>query len=404
MKKVILFYIAFALAAFAGLHLEKDPGYVLLALGQWTVEMPLWFFIVASVILLSLLHILLNFFQQIGSLKYRLTKFFSRYRHNTSRNKTKLGLIAFSEGQWLLAEKQLIKGIISSDSPLINYLTAAKAAQEQGKTKQRDKYLREAEKAMPETKIAILLTQAELQLASKQFEQAHATLNHLSTLVPKHPHVLKLMLSLYTQVEDWQELENLLPKLIRHKTIPMLQLEALEKSIFLNQLKTFGLKNNKGALLQAWSQMSKGLQKDPEVIDQYITELVTHNEEEYAEVVLKQALKKAWHEKLILSYGQLNKVNQAKQLKTAEGFIKQHPASANLYLALGIIAKKLQLWGKSKDYLEKSVSLQPKAETYFELGELYKLLNDDESASTRFEQGLNLVLKPKSLPAALPLR
>ena len=90
-----------------------------------------------------------------------------------------------SEGRFEQAEKILLKQVSHSDTELLNYLMAARSAQQQGAYDRRDEYLRLAHKAMPSADIAIGITQAELQLSHNQYEQALATLNHLSSIAPK---------------------------------------------------------------------------------------------------------------------------------------------------------------------------------------------------------------------------
>ncbi len=394
MKKLILFYLALVLAIYIGLHIQKDPGYVLFALGLWTIEMPLWVFGTCLLLIVSLIHYSLNACHQLGSLRFRVSQYFTHWRTKTSQCNTRDGLIAFSEGDWSRAEKLLIKGLPSSDSPLINYLTAAKAAQELNELHRRDKYLREAEKSMPDTKIAVLLTQAELQLMSKQYEQANATLKHLNHLVPKHPHVLKLMLSLYTTINDWHELSKLLPKLARNRIIHADELLLLEKNIFMHQLPNINVEKDTMLLISVWAQVSKKLKQDPELLTLYVSYLVKNDEQQQAELILRKHIKKTWQDSLIELYGKLDKIDVNKQLKFTESFIRTQPNSAALYQTLGVVSKRLQLWGKSKTYLERSAELNPTEKTYFELGELYRLLNDESAACIGFKKGLQLAMKP----------
>ena len=394
MKKLILFYLCFCIAIIAGLQVQKDPGYVLIAIKHWTIEMPLWFFVISLFIIIGCVHYSLNTLHQLGSLRYRFMQYIKSWRNKSSLDITRQGLIAFSEGNWLSAEKKLLKGLPSSDSPLINYLTAAKAAQEMGKLHKRDKYLCEAEKSMPDTKIAVLLTQAELQLASKQFEQANATLKRLNHLVPKHPHVLKLMLSLYKDLDDWKEMESLLPKLSRNKVISSNEQFQLEKNILLKRISALDLEGDKTQLLSLWSPISKKLKADRELVHFYASHLIKHKETGQAEAVLRQSIKKNFSSSLIELYGQLDDIDRNKQLKFAESLIRSYSNSASLYQALGIISKKLQLWGKSKAYLERSSELAPTKRTYYELGELYRQLNDESSACAGFKNGLQLAIQP----------
>ena len=392
MKKLVLFYTALVASIFAGLNIQQDPGYALIAFNKWTIEMPLWALVISLILLIIITHFCFNIISSIGSLRYRYLRFIKKLKHRTSDNQTREGLIAYSEGNWKQSEKHLLKGLTSSDSPLINYLTAAKAAQEQNKSHQRDKYLREAEKYMPDAKVAILLTQAKLQLSSKQYEQAHATLCLLHSLVPKHPHVLKLMLSLYKKIDDWQELSKLLPKLRRNKIINNNELLELEKNIYLNKIKQAMNQENKGALLQVWNQLPSSLKKDTQLVILYTKKLIQKEEYDFAESILRQQIKKNWHEELIQLYGSIENVDVNKQLKFIESFKKSQSKSAALYQTLGILSKKLQLWGKAKDYLEKSSELKPTERNFFELGELHHLLNNETSACENFREGLSLTI------------
>lgn len=392
MKKLVSFYVLLVIAIYLGLHIQKDPGYILLALGVWTIEMPLWFFGALLIAIISTVHYSLNFLHQIGSLRYRCTQYLKLWRNKTSQCQTKEGLIAYSEGNWSRAEKKLIQGLPSSDSPLINYLTAAKAAQEMNHTHRRDKYLREAQQSMPETKIAVLLTQAELQLQSKQYEQANATLKHLHNLVPKHPHVLRLMLSLYEELDDWLELSKLLPNLSKNKIISTEKLLELEKKIVIHQVSSLCGQKETTLLCALWDKISKKLKTDPEFIHFYASTLRSKKEDQHAELILRQSIKKTWEGSLIELYGQLENIDVNKQLKFTESFIRSHPNSASLYQALGIISKRLQLWGKSKTYLQKSAELNPTTKTYFELADLYQLLNDESLACKGFKKAIELSL------------
>ena len=72
---------------------------------------------------------------------------------------------------------------------------------------------------MPSADVAVGLTQAELQLAHQQYEQALATLMHVRSLSPKHNYVLKLLKKLYENLGEWKKLEEILPDLRRRKVI-----------------------------------------------------------------------------------------------------------------------------------------------------------------------------------------
>ena len=62
-------------------------------------------------------------------------------------------MIALAEADWKNAEKLLSSGAAESDTPLMNFLAAAKAAQAQKADARRDNYLRQAHLAEPDAEI-----------------------------------------------------------------------------------------------------------------------------------------------------------------------------------------------------------------------------------------------------------
>ena len=102
-------------------------------------------------------------------------------RYDKARRQLNQGLIDLAEGRFEQAENHLMRLVDFSESPLVHYLAAARAAQLQGKHDARDNYLKAAHEANPDAGLAIGVTQAELQLAHLQTEQALATLTHLHT-------------------------------------------------------------------------------------------------------------------------------------------------------------------------------------------------------------------------------
>jgi hypothetical protein len=48
----------------------------------------------------------------------------------------------------------------------------------------------------------------------------------------------------------------------------------------------------------------------------------------------------------------------ARQLQTAEGWLKDHPQDASLLLTLGRLSLQNRLWGKARDYLESSLRME----------------------------------------------
>ena len=79
-------------------------------------------------------------------------------------------MIEVAEGNFARGERLLARAASTSDSPLFNYLQAARAAHLQNSDDRRDEWLRLAYQEIPEAANAVLLTQAEFQLDRGQHD------------------------------------------------------------------------------------------------------------------------------------------------------------------------------------------------------------------------------------------
>src|SRR3990167_598109 len=213
MRRFIWILLLLILSVWIGLKIAADPGLALFSYRQWSVEMPLWFAAVGLIVFLLILYSILRFFDGVGSLWQRFENWLRFRRKNKSYSKTNRGLRELVEENWRASEMYLMDGIPQSDAPLINYLAAAKAAQAQCAYDRRDAYLKKAYEIAPQSEIVIGLTQAKLQLEQGQLEQALATLDHLCSIAPRHPAVLKLLERVYIHLGDWKSLLKLIPVL-----------------------------------------------------------------------------------------------------------------------------------------------------------------------------------------------
>lgn len=389
--RLLLLFIVLITSVWLGVQLNHDPGYLLISINHWTIETTLWFALLSALILFFLLHGLLLLLNRLGQLPISYHSWRTKQRLLKAQATTQKGLIEFSEGYWSAAKNHLVKALPDTDAPLLNYLTAARAAQEMGENQLRDDYLREAQQAMPDAKIAVELTQAQLQLANQQWEQALATLRHLQSLAPHHPYVLKLLMHLYQEVKDWPQLIILLPEIKKNQLVSESKYEGLERYAYLQAMTDIIKLSQKEVLTDFVNKLPKSLRNDPELMACYTDFLLKNGEKELAESILRRCLRKHYHEKLILLYSELD-INE-KQLLFAEMLLKKQIPSASLYLCLGRLSSTNRLWGKAKNYFEKSIALQPTSSAYWEIGKLCERFGEQEKALQAYKEGLNLGLR-----------
>ena len=394
MIKTIWIFLILLVSVWIGAHLQHDPGYVLIAIHHWTIETTLW--VGGSLLIVAFVgvHLLLLLLSWLSGRPRSWRRWRAKRRARASQLKTRQGLIEFSEGHWKRAKNYLIKALPDADTPLLNYLTAARAAQELGDNQMRDNFLRDAQQCMPEAKIAVELTQAQLQLANRQWEQALATLRHLKDIAPQHPYVLRLLASLYQEVKDWQQLIVLLPDLKRNHVVIGSAYDSLQYQAYLQALTDLIKQDNPVTVAAFFSTLPKQFVQEVTFVAVYSHYLLLHHDDVQAELRLRQCLRQAFHEQLIELYGKITP--KMARLDFAESLLKKNPHSAALHLCLGRLSEASQLWGKAKTYFETSLQLGATPTAYAELGKLLEHLSDHAGASAMYREGLQLATGIKS--------
>ncbi len=391
-KILIIVMICAVLLASLGVALlwQSNYGYVLITDGAWKFENSLTRALVVSIPVLVAAYIVVSFLLKI----WRFPSLYRGFRRKRSSERSRRhiiqGLIELAEGHWHKAEQMLLKDIQSSDTPLLNYLLAARAAQQQDADDRRDQYLKRAHEITPKADIAIGLTQAELQMAHGQTEQSLATLTRLREFAPKHPYVLKLLSRLYAQLNEWEKLAALLPEIRKRRILPDDKLLELERTTYTQFIRFIAKANAVFSLEEQWKILPKRYREDPEIFKVYIDCLLETQNPAAADKHLRAFLAKNWDEQLIQLYGRVELPQTSKQLDHAETWLKEHGRSPMLLLSLARLSNRLRLWGKARVYYESSLGIHPTVEAYAELAELLESLGERDSAYECFRKGLSL--------------
>ncbi len=391
MKTLLVALLALAASVALALFLREDVGYVMISYGHWTIEISLALFIILDFALFAALYLALRSFFGVRSVPRRL----HNWQHNRLMSKAQVamtqGYIELAEGNWKQAEKYLLSHVHESKIPLINYLTAAQAAQQQGAVDRRDEYIQQARQIMPSANLAIGLTQAELQLANNQPEEALATLEQLRKERPKHPHLLKLLAKLYETMENWGDLQQILPMLKKLKLMPPERISQLEIKVHAGVMFKLGQDGEVSRLTGYWRTLPSSLRSNTDLMEAYAHALLETRDIETAAIVFAALLPKAWNSELVLFYGNLKTSDNAKQLTTAEGWLTTHQADADLLLTVARLSMRSKLWGKARSYLESSINLRPHPDAYNELGKLLEQMEEVDMAMNCYRSGLAMV-------------
>jgi HemY protein len=387
-RTLIVAFLALLAAVVVTLWVMQDNGYVLIGYGQWTLEGSLALFTLVGLALFLLMHLSLRMLSRLWQMPERVAEWRRKRRNQRAQRSLTRGLVEMAEGRWKVAERHLIRHAGQSETPLLNYLAAARAAQLQGEHGRRDDYLHLAHESMPSADVAVGLTQAELQLAHQQYEQALATLTHVRSLSPKHNYVLKLLKRLYQNLGEWKRLEEILPDLRRRKVISDKEYQVLEGQVVRERLQQEA--DSVDSLVRYWQTIPKELRQDVDLLIDYCRMMLVVDAGPRVEPLIASSLAKHWHSELVLIYGRIELNDPTHQLTVAEGWLKQHPEDAGLLLTLARLALKNKLWGKARSYLEASIAIAPTPESYQQLGLLLERLGETDKASECFRAGLSL--------------
>ncbi len=401
--KYFLGSLAIVLIAIFSVHhwlsANDDPGYVLLGFAGWSAEMTMVVFAIIQIVSFSILYL---FFRALGWMMRLPTKMKTTrkaVRFNRSQEALIAGLVDSAAGNWESAERTLIKHASSSGSPLLHYLTAARAAQSRGAIDKRDEYLSKAADQSSGTDLATELTKAELHLSEKQFEQAVETLTKLNSLNPSHGTVLKLLHQAYHQVENWEGLLKLIPSLYKNKVLMEAEIKLLETQTYSRLLKQVSAKKDSSELKILWDSIPPHIQNLPDIFNIYFAAMINAGAGEEIQPLLIKKLSEHWSETLLIIFSNIETQNATEQLAIAERWLPSYPDNAVLLRVLGKISMRCQNTEKAMKYLSRSIDREPSVAAYQMLGDLFFELNDKDKASKCYKYGLELAASEVALNA-----
>ncbi len=408
MKLLIGIIVTLFVSVWMALALRQDPGYAMFSIGEWTIETSFAFLMLVLIVLFVGFYFLVRLAIRLWHTPGQTLAANQRRLQRKARRLFNLGSRQLAAGQWAAAEKTLLKSAAHSETPALDYLSAARAAHHLSDVKwRRDLHLRKAEESPDADKLTVQLTRVEFLLEDQQAEQARPILESLHTLNPRHPGVLLWLARCHRQLSAWEPLQRLLPELQKQKVFGPESFAEIQRETYHALLQGAAASGSLEKLRALWKQTPVSLREgDEALLVDYATALCEFDAFDDAETLLREAINRRWSVRLVVGYGMLGRGNATAQLAAAEGWLTRHGDDPHLLLTLGRLAKRCQQNGKARAYLEQSIKLMPTPDAYQELGELLESLHELTHASQCFHAGLRLLVgKPQerqgvTLPAA----
>lgn len=378
MRRLLAFLILLALAllgAWLWRVVSADPGYVQIAAHGYSIETTLVVAIPAVLLALALLLALIRLLRLP-------TRFWSRRRSRTARERLAGGLVALHEGRWQKAERLLSRAASDSRHRLPALLAAARAAQSRGDTDAASEYLTRA--AVDGDPIIAAL------LAARQHQRrgesgAITALFDAQPVAALPPRALEIYLDALADTGRAREALTLLPSLRASKVLEGEALAERETSLIAAALRQA---EDATALDEVWQGLSRARKSDSRVVCAYARRAMACERSEAAVAAVEHAMRRHWSAELAAVYGLLPRGGGRSPLKMAEGWLAEHPNDPALLVTLGRLCRAEQIWGKAEDYLQRALALDHGAAAWEELGHVYAAQHRDAEAASAYAKAL----------------
>lgn len=384
MIRIIILVAVMVAGLIFGPQASGNKGYVLIALGNYTIESSVTSAVILAVLFYGALLIVEWLLGRVFGLRRKTLGWYGSRRRRKANQQTVAATLAMAEGHYSQAEKLMIKGASNSDTPLLNYLSAAKAAQARGDDARRDQYLQKAQEENPKAELALTLTQTQLQIEQGQYDTALAMLESVYALNPRHPMVLDQLRQVHLARQDWSALCDLIPSLHKVGKLTLKQEEDLLQQAWCGRLQQAA--GSLETLKAVWQDLPRKLRLEPELLACYGDLLRQLGADGEAATLWQEALRKQPMPQLLARLPKL-KLDSYLPLLTLlqkqQGQPEVDTALAQLYLLAGQLDDAQKL-------LEQEVERAPSAAAYHALGQLMDKRRLTNKANEYYRQALEL--------------
>lgn len=379
MKRLFSLVLILLFSVCIGFFLAKDPGYIFIHYGSWSIQMSLWVGALCFIIAFYLLYILLRVLKNTRLLKKRLS-IWRRIKHAQKIQKhSQQAWCAYLKGQHDLAKRAFSAMAKYSTYPFIPYIMLARLNES---NKIQSRFLEKAAQSKAPDNTVNNITAANILLAQNDYR---AVIKLLETHHQKNntPATLLLRLKAHEALAEYEQAIALLPCI---KKLQALTGKTLaEKEIQLYQDYFTGITSLK-CLRKCWGKLSHSLKSSASLLSCYLAQCATLGDLSQHDALLSTYLKQKKDAALLAQYAQKTTTPSAKKIAQAEKWLTQLPKNSDLLLCLATLCYQEKLWGKAKDYLQQSINLSPSKEKTILLAQIFDALGEKDNALKTFRE------------------
>lgn len=364
----VIFVLAIALlAALLGTLIASDAGYVVVRFRGWEISTSVWAAISALLGLAVLVYCTLKLLSLALPKNSKIADWFLAKRSLSSQRQTLQAIEEETNGNTVEAIRLLVAAGQQSPNPILHFLRASELADRIG-AKDKAAELREDAAKLGEDELQVF-RQLNDALALVDRSDKRQGLRALRRLLEHHPRCAPALLALVqhcVDVEDWVGALAYLDVLSRLSFAADEEIYHLLVTSWIGRLR----QSDPISLSKVWHSVPRKLKLEPSVLLVYVVALREKGDSEKAIHELEKSLSRSWDGPAVLVYGSIEG-DTTKQLKTVEGWVKDHADEPVLHLTAGRLHKRLGQLENARAHIERSVSLGGLIDAKLELAEIY---------------------------------
>lgn len=379
----------FALAAGLALLAAHNTGYVLLVSSPYRVQLSLNLFVCLLAILFLALYLVLRLIRRTLQLPGAVGRIRAQRRRDGAHRNLRDGLRLFMEGRYAQALKRASESHRAGDGEGIAALLAARAAHEMHDDARYREWIEKATK-VDAMRTARLMTEAELALDGRRFEEASSRIEALRAKGERHIAAQRLALRAAQGARRWEETARLARQLRKHKAMGEEAAAAIVRRAHLECLRDRS--GDPTALQDYWKRIPAREAEDRLLLERAVPVLIAAGQGGMARRMVEELLGREWDSELARAYADCctEAGEIAAGLVKAEGWLQHHPRDAGLLLTLGRLCMRMKLWGKAQSYLEASLSIEADRDAYLALARLSEELERPDQAQQNYRRAAEL--------------
>lgn len=379
----VLFYLIIVLAgALISPLIVGNKGYVYISFLGWQLETSVIFAIVAMILFYGVLQLaewlVISLLNVVLSSRYLP----QRWRRKAARKHTLVGALAMAEENWPAAERAMRKGAEQGEIPVLNYLAAARAAQYQFKTEERDEYLDKAAE-LPLAFEAVTAARTRYLLRSGDETAARAELDKLKPTSKSKAPLLKLAQDVYQAQQDWTALRSILPALHKRQLLDELQYQKLNHKACREMLKQAGAESTE-KLTACWGWLTRHEKGQSAMIAAYAEQLDQRERHDDAIKLLSKQLKHDTDDDVFAAIAKVLTPEDASLIKLLNNVeVKYHNRIA-YQQCMAQVYRQLRQPQQQLTAQQRLVELDPISANFLALAQAYEQLGQQQHADEAY--------------------